>query len=142
MLLICLALCFCSAQDAPEKDAVTKVLALEHAWDQAEQARDIMAMGPLFDSTMLYVDFDGRLLTKTSFLAQAQAAKAEQQVAEGMEAHQFGSTVVVVGVYRARGIEKGKAYLRHGRFMDTWVYVEGKWSCVVSQSTPIVGMSR
>jgi len=52
-----------------------------------------------------------------------------------MTAHVYGDAAVVTGIYREKGISKGKAYSRRGRFTDTWVKENGTWMCVASQST-------
>ena len=61
----------------------------------------------------------------------------EQINNDGMAVHIFGNAAVVTGVYRDKGVEKGKPFLRRGRFTDTWVYRNGAWQCVASQSTLI-----
>jgi hypothetical protein len=50
----------------------------------------------------------------------------------------FRDTIVVTGIYTVKGIEQGKAYVRRGRFTDTWVLRDGKWLCIAAQATPIV----
>jgi hypothetical protein len=41
---------------------------------------------------------------------------------------------VVVGIFRVKGMDKGKPYTRRERFTDTWVKVNGTWQCVVTTS--------
>jgi ketosteroid isomerase-like protein len=138
--LIFLLAALAAAQANPDAGAVTKVLALEHAWNQAEEAKDTLALDRLFDNALVYVDYDGTLRTKAEFLAHVKSAASQpqQEVTESMTAHMFGASVIVTGVYVAKGLERGKPYLRRGRFIDTWVS-EGKgWLCVASQSTPIL----
>ena len=57
---------------------------------------------------------------------------------EEMNVQMFGTTAIVVGTYRATGMEKGKAYVRRGRFMDTWVLTGKNWMCVAAGTTPIL----
>jgi ketosteroid isomerase-like protein len=139
-VLICLAFHFASAQSAADAGAVTTVLALEHAWNQAEQLKDTRALDALFDNALVYVDYDGTFRTKAEFLRRMKSSSAhpQQEVTESMTAHIFGSTVVVTGVYIAKGSENGKSYVRRGRFVDTWAFTDGKWLCVASQATPIL----
>lgn len=118
---------------------MTKVLALEHAWNQAEERKDTKALDALFDNAMVYVDYDGTFKTKAEFLARVKAANAhpQQEVTESMTAYAFGNSVIVTGIYVASGVENGKPYVRRGRFVDTWVFKNGNWLCVASQATPI-----
>ena len=139
IILSCLALSLASAQDPADAAAITKVLALEHAWNQAEERKDTKAMDALFDNAMVYVDYDGTFKTKAEFLARVKAGNAhpQQEVTESMTAYPFVNSVIVTGIYLATGIENGKPYTRRGRFVDTWVSKNGNWVCVASQATPI-----
>jgi ketosteroid isomerase-like protein len=139
VVFVGVALLFAAAQSA-DSSAVTTVLALEHAWNQAEERKDAKALDALFDNALVYVDDDGSMRTKAEFLShvKAPASHPEQEITESMTARQFGTTIVVAGVYVLKGTEHGKAYLRRGRFIDTWILEDGKWLCVASQSTPIL----
>lgn len=116
-----------------------RILALENAWNRAEQSKDIAALDQLLAAELIYIDYDGSIQTKAEFLASAKSEglAPEQIVNEEQHAHVFGDCAVVTGVYREKGMNKGKAYLRRGRFTDTWVRLNGTWQCVASQSTLI-----
>ncbi len=137
--LVFSALGFATAQSTADADAVTKILALEHAWNLAEQGKDARALDGILDNSMIYVDYDGTLKTKAEFMARVKAPNShpQQEVTESMTAHIFGSTAIVTGIYVAKGVENGKPYLRRGRFIDTWATRDGHWICVGSQATPI-----
>jgi ketosteroid isomerase-like protein len=117
----------------------SKIIALENAWNQAEEHKDVQALEMLLHPELVYVDYDGSIMTKAQFIAsiKAPALHPEQIVNESMSAHVFGDSAVVTGIYREKGVDKGKPYLRRGRFTDTWVYQNGVWVCVASQSTLI-----
>jgi ketosteroid isomerase-like protein len=67
-----------------------------------------------------------------------QAGSQEQQVApESMSVHVFGNTAIATGVFRAKGMEGKKSYVRRERFIDTWIYKDGHWVCVATDATPI-----
>jgi ketosteroid isomerase-like protein len=127
------------AQDQPDA-AQTRILALENAWNQAEEHKDIKALDSLLDSTLVYIDYDGSIMDKAQFIAsvKAPALHPEQIVNESMVAHVYGDSAVVTGVYHEKGERSGKPYLRRGRFTDTWVFVRETWVCVASQSTLIM----
>jgi ketosteroid isomerase-like protein len=138
-ILVCSMRLFAVAQGGADAGTVTKIVALEHAWNQAEERKDAKALDALLDNSLVYTDYDGTLKTKADFLAgvRALALSPEQQVTESMTAQVYGDVAVVTGVYRVKGINKGKAYLRRGRFTDTWVNHAGNWVCVASQYTLI-----
>jgi len=117
----------------------TKILALENAWNQAEEHNDVKALESLLDSSLVYIDYDGSLMNKAQFIASVQVPSLhpEQIVNESMTAQVYGDSAVVTGVYRDKGTNNGKPYLRLGRFTDTWVSRDRTWVCVASQSTLI-----
>jgi len=125
------------AQGPPEQFARTKVLALEHAWNQAEEMKDLKALDALFDNRLVYVDFDGRLMTKADFLSYVKGAHTQQVTTESMTAEAFEHAVIVTGTYKASEMKNGKMIVRHGRFTDTWIYKDSSWVCIAAQATPI-----
>ncbi len=127
-----------AGQEKPRlTDEEGRILALETAWNHAEQNKDVTALDQLLASSLVYVDYDGSLQNKTQFLATAKSESLhpEQITNDEMTAHVYGDAAVVTGIYREKGISKGKPYSRRGRFTDTWVKEKGTWLCVASQST-------
>lgn len=116
-----------------------RILALETAWNQAERTKDAAALDQLLAPQLIYIDYDGSISSKQEFLAniKTEGLSPEQIVNEQQTAHVFGDCAIVTGVYREKGINKGKPYSRRGRFTDTWVKFNGTWQCVASQSTLI-----
>ena len=135
-VLVCVGTCSAHAQRPV--DAESKVLALERLWGEAAQFRDIKALESIFDKSLAYVPIDGRLMTKAEVLADTNAASPVDVVVESSTARSHGNTVIVAGVLRLKGVESGKPYLRHGRFVDTWLYKEGHWMCISSMTTPML----
>ena len=135
MVFLCVVLL--SAQDSSKRDAQEgRLLALESAWNHAEQSKDAVALNQLLGESLVYVDYDGTLLNKKEFLETTLHNNVQQEQInnDGMTVHLYGNAAVVTGVYRDKGVEKGKAFQRHGRFTDTWVNQNGAWQCVASQS--------
>ena len=115
----------------------SKIMALENAWNLAEQHKDAKALDELLSNNLVYIDYDGIIQNKEQFLANARrpSLHPEQIVNESTTVYMYGTAAVVTRTYREKGVDKGKAYLRHGRFTDTWIYGNGIWQCVASQST-------
>jgi ketosteroid isomerase-like protein len=129
-----------NGQDASKRGVQEgRLLALESAWNHAEQSKDAAALNQLLGESLVYTDYDGTLLNKKEFLENTlhNDVQQEQINNDGMTVHLYGNAAVVTGIYRDRGIEKGKPFQRHGRFTDTWVNQNGAWQCVASQSTLI-----
>ena len=138
LALACATAALVPAQDA-DPGVQSKIIALEKAWNQAYKLGDIRALDTLLDDQIVLINDDGTVQTKAEFLAGVKPSKSqEQQVApESMSVHVFGNTAIATGVFRAKGVEGGKSYVRRERFVDTWVFVGGKWVCVATNATPV-----
>jgi ketosteroid isomerase-like protein len=128
------------SQEESDASARESLVALEHAWDQALENGDVKALSAIFDNRLIYVDYDGKLLTKAEYLLRVKAndTHLQQVVTEEMDVQVMGTTAIVVGTYRVRGMDKGKPYLQHGRFTDTWLLIGKNWICVAASTTPIL----
>lgn len=78
-------------------------------------------------------------MNRRQFLASISTATyhPEQIVNDSMKAQAYDHAVIVTGTYREQGMENGKAYIRRGRFTDTWIQENGAWLCAASQETLI-----
>lgn len=139
MLLVCATSLLVTAQDETPAAVQTKIVALEKAWNQAYKLGDTRALDAILDDAIVLINDDGSVQSKAEFLAGVKPAKSqEQQVApESLHVHVFGDTAIATGVFRAKGVEGGKSYLRRERFVDTWVNKGGKWVCVATDATPV-----
>ena len=130
-----------SLQAQDDAESQSKIIALEKAWNQAYKLGDSKSLDSLLDDAVVLINDDGSVQTKAEFLGSLKAASTsqDQQVApESMTVHMHGNTVAVAaGVFEAKGVEKGKRYVRRERFVDTWVYKNNKWVCVASNATPV-----
>jgi ketosteroid isomerase-like protein len=122
-----------------ESTARAKVLGLEKAWNQAYKAGDIKALSAILDNSLVLVEDDGSLKTKSEFLASVKAASVnEEQVApESLTVRVFGSTAVAIGVIAVKETKGGKSVVHRERFIDTWIYKNGTWICIATDATPI-----
>jgi ketosteroid isomerase-like protein len=131
------------AQDTSDAATKSKIAALEGAWNQAYKSGDTKALDALLDNAIVLVNDDGSMQTKKEFLATVKpagspAGSQEQQVApESMSVHVFGNAAIATGIFRAKGMEGKKSYVRRERFIDTWIYKDGHWVCVATDATPI-----
>ena len=119
-----------------------RIIALESAWDQAEQNKDATALANLLADNLVYVDYDGSLNNKQQFLASIKSARvsSEQINNEGVTVRLYNNNnnvAVSTGIYRDKGVENGKPFQRRGRFTNVWINQNGAWQCIASQSTLI-----
>ena len=140
LVLVCTTAAIVMGQNDTGSDVQSKIIALEKAWNQAYKLGDVRALDTLLDEQIVLINDDGSVQTKPEFLAGVKPSKSqEQQVApESMSVHVFGNTAIATGMFRAKGVEAGKAYVRRERFVDTWIYTGGKWVCVASDATPVL----
>lgn len=138
LLFITIAPSLSPAQDPDEASSQTKILALEHVWNQAEALGDLKALDALFDDRLIYIDYDGRLLTKQEFISQVKSSHLLQVVTDLEKVQVFGDTAIVNGTYRANEFKNGKPLALRGRFTDTWLYRDSTWVCIAAQATPIL----
>jgi len=122
------------AQKTTEDSAM---VGLENAWNQAELHHDVKAAGTMMADPFVYVDGQGRLLNKAQYLAGiADKSYHEEEIRnEDLKVVMFGDTAIVTSAYTTRGTDQGKPFVHHGRFVDVWVKLNGRWLCVSSQET-------
>jgi ketosteroid isomerase-like protein len=100
----------------------------------AEQ--NVKTLDVMCDDAFVYVDSDGRVLTKPDVLVYIQRVESLQFVAKEMAVELHGDTAIVTGLYRMKGVQRGKPFGRRGRFVDTWLHKNGRWVAIASLLTP------
>src|SRR5258708_6670182 len=114
-----------------------RIIALESAWDQAEQNKDAAALAGLLADRLVYVDYDGSLSNKQQLLESVKSAEvtSEQINNEGVKVQMYNDNVAVsTGIYRDKGVEKGKPFQRRVRFPNVWLKQNGALQWIPTQS--------
>jgi len=125
---------------AQDSAVVTKIIAMEKAWNQAFKMRDTKAVDALLDDGIVIVNDDGSLMSKATFLAAVRSSGSsdDQQVTpESINVHVIHGVAIATGVFRSKGTENGKSFVRRNRFADTWVQKNDTWVCVSASATPV-----
>ena len=122
--------------DASARD---QVIALEKAWNQAYKAGDTKALSAILDNSLVLVEDDGSLKTKSEFLASVKSSSGnEEQVApESLTVRVFGKTAIAIGVIAVKATKGGKSVVHRERFIDTWINKDGSWICIATDATPM-----
>jgi ketosteroid isomerase-like protein len=138
-ILLTFGVTLANSQQESSSDEGKHVLALENAWNFALEGKDTKGMSMLLANTFLSVDIDGSVSSKGEFLASIKSPdyQPSQATTEQTSVQVYGNAAVVVGVFRIKGTEKGKTYVRRERFVDTWVKLDGNWQCIATTSTLI-----
>jgi hypothetical protein len=139
LVLVCATSPWVRAQKPAEIDAATAIRALEHEWFEAQSHNDNRALDLIFDNALVYIEY-GKLVSKGDYLLRIRSAKPQPQqiVMEPMMLRAFENTVIVIGSYRETSVKDGKPWLRRWRFVDTWVYEQGRWMLVAAAAAPLV----
>lgn len=134
-MLLALSSVVMVAQQADPRES--KLLILEHLWNEAQVNRDSAALDALVSSRFINTEWDGEVSDKQKFLADIKDPrfKPTQAAIQEVKMNFFGDTAVVTGVYHTQGTYQGKPYDHVGRFTDTWVLDLGKWQCVASHTS-------
>ena len=141
VLLLLLGLVSTALFAQEQNSTQSKIIAMEKAWNQAFKLRDKKALSEILDDSIVLVNGDGSLAAKADFLSAVESAnKSDDQQAEpeSIAVHVFGDVAIATGVFREKGVENGKPYIRRDRFVDTWVNKKGTWVCVAASATPLV----
>jgi ketosteroid isomerase-like protein len=134
-LLLTLAVVSVAAQQADPRES--KLMVLEHMWNEAQVHRDASALDQLVSSRFVNTEWDGEVSDKQKFLADIKDPLFKPTLANIQEVKMnfFGDTAVVTGIYHTQGTYQGRPYDHVGRFTDTWVLDMGKWQCVASHTS-------
>ena len=137
--LLLLTVVLVTAHQNTDSDEGGRVLALEKAWNRALEEKDAKALEMLLANTMVSVDIDGSIQSKSEFLAGIKAPdyQPSQAITEQSTVQVYGDAAVVVGIFRIKGTDKGKAYIHRERFVDMWIKTNGAWQCVATTSNLI-----
>ena len=126
------------AQEAQEGGAASAIRALEHEWVEGQSSNDNRGLDLIFDNGLVYVEY-GRLLTKGDYLSRVKAAKTNlsQIVMEAVTVRTLGDTAIAVGIYHEKNVDANKTHSVRWRFVDTWVYKNGRWMLVAAAAAPL-----
>jgi hypothetical protein len=126
-----------AAAQRSDSSQESKLLVLEHVWNEAQVTRDAPVLDAIIDAQFTNTEYDGEVSDKTKFLAEIKDPqyKPVAMNVEGMKVRFYQNAAIVTGDYHAKGTYMGKAYDHVGRFTDTWVLQNDHWVCVASHSS-------
>ena len=138
LMLVAGGILFAQRSQTPSADE-SKILALESAWNLAEEEKNTGALDQMLAGTFVYTEYDGSFSDKSQFLKNVKSAPiySDQITNQDTAVSVYTNSAIVTGIYKEKGVENGKSFTRRGRFTDTWVNQNGVWLCVASQATLI-----
>lgn len=115
----------------------SKLLVLEHLWNEAQVSRDSSALQGMIADRFINTEWDGEVSDHDKFLADIRDPrfKPVALTIQDVKVASYRDTAIITGVYHAKGTYQSKPYDHMGRFTDTWIYESGKWQCVASHTS-------
>lgn len=124
-------------QNAKDDSQQTKLVVMEHLWNEAQVNRDSRALDGMLGDNFTNTEYDGEVSDKAKFLADIRDPLFNLQTLtiQDVKVSMYGDAGVVFGIYHTKGTYQGKPYDHFGRFTDTWVFAQGHWQCVASHTS-------
>ena len=137
VLLALAALGHAAAQKSKDDSQQTKLIVMEHLWNEAQVNRDARALDAMIGSDFVNTEYDGEVSDKAKFLADIKDPQFNlaSLTIQDLKVSMYADSAVVVGIYHTKGTYQGKSYEHFGRFTDTWAFTEGRWQCVASHTS-------
>jgi len=137
ILLALVALGHAAAQKSKDDSQQTKLVVMEHLWNEAQVSRDARALDAMIGAEFVNTEYDGEVSDKAKFLADIRDPQFNlaSLTIQDLKVSMYADSAVVVGIYHTKGTYQGKPYEHSGRFTDTWVFTEGRWQCVASHTS-------
>jgi ketosteroid isomerase-like protein len=137
LLLALISLSQAAAQKSKDDSQETKILIMEHLWNEAQVNRDARVLDAMVGSQFINTEYDGEVSDKAKFLADIKDPQFKPSILtiQDVKVSMYADTAVVVGIYHTKGTYQAKPYEHWGRFTDTWIYAQGRWQCVASHTS-------
>jgi ketosteroid isomerase-like protein len=125
------------AQEVSDSDVTAKIVTMEQVWNQAYVLKDSKVLERILDDRFVNVESDGSVINKGDMLAEVKGSTAVQIFTESTEVHVHGNTAIATGIFRLKGVQKGKPFAQRARFVDTWLCKNGEWVAIAGVVTPV-----
>jgi ketosteroid isomerase-like protein len=124
-------------------DPIQEVIATERAWVEAHRTLDVEQLAALMADEYAVINGEGRVLGKVEDLASYTTGDRHWDFAESDEydVRVYGDTALLIGRWRARGVNAGDTFDYAARFVAHYVKRDGRWQMTFAQSTTIPNMS-
>lgn len=116
-----------------------EVLKAEEKWAKAHFESDVKTIDELIHPDYSIIKPDGSVWDRETALASYIPGKREWSEAESSQHNVkiYGETAIVIGVWKAKGVNNGTPFDYKARYTSLWVKEDGKLRIVSDQSTDI-----
>lgn len=124
-----------------EEERVAEVLEAEAQWARAHLEGDEEALARMMHRDYALISTEGMLVGRDEALSSYRSGGRHWDLAKSDQhtVKLYGETAVVIGRWRARGVNKGAPFDYSARYASVWVKESGAWRIVSDQSTEITG---
>src|ERR1700677_1282901 len=100
------------AQKSRDDSQETKLLVMEHLWNEAQVNRDARALDAMIGSAFVNTEYDGEVSDKAKFLADIKDPQfnLSSLTIQDLKVSMYSDSAVVVGIYHTRGTYQNKPY--------------------------------
>lgn len=130
-----------SAQRGSAKSDQELLVELERSWNDAFERKDLDFISNVLADEFVATYEDGSRGDKASELSLTAAfnQRVDSSVQEDISVKVYGDTAVVFFTLRLVGPKQGVPVTVLLRYVDVFVWRDGRWQCVSSQSTKVSG---
>ena len=116
-----------------------EVLSAETEWTQAHLETDIIALDRLMHQNYSIIKPNGTVWDKKTALASYIPGKRDWEEAESTDhtVNVYGDVAVVIGLWKAKGVNNGVLFDYSARYSSVWVKESGNLRMVLDQSTEL-----
>ena len=125
--------------DSKIMNEIDEVILAERAWVEAHRRLDLNVIEKMLSEDYRQIRGDGKVIGKEEVLSSYSSENRQWDFADSDEYHIriYGATAVLIGRWRARGINNGLKFDYTARFMTVYVKQRNIWQLVSDQSTEI-----
>lgn len=124
----------------PLPSAERAVLAVEERWVEAHRTLDLQIIETILSAEYRQIQADGSVIGKSDLLASYRSGQRHWQIAQSDELEVFlqGETAWVLGRWRGKGSNAGKAFDYRARFLAIYRLEGGDWKLAADVSVPMI----
>lgn len=121
------------------EESIREVITVEREWVQALLDLDLATIARILAEDYTQIQSDGSVTGKAEALASYGSMLRHWDEADSSDysVRILGDTALLIGRWRARGINNGERFDYQARFLAVYVKRDGRWQLLSDQSTPI-----
>jgi ketosteroid isomerase-like protein len=116
------------------------VIGAEQEWLRAHRECDLVSLERMMADEYAQIVEGGEIRTKEEVLATFRAGDRHWDRAESdeLDVRVYNDFAVVIGRWRAKGVNAGRPFDYAARYVSVWVYRDERWQMVSDQATSIL----